>query len=154
MTYTEGSLYALLSVVATALLRLTLKHCATTSSSAWATLTLYHLGGFLVLLPFLGAPDLSVLSQTQIGLLLVTGALFSVAGVLDIIAMRQLDASAGEIFSVGGLLFFSVGGYFFFSVGGLLPPPPTATPPSLPRIAPHAKEDEIPPSRERVVLHV
>jgi drug/metabolite transporter (DMT)-like permease len=94
----EGLLYALLSVIATALLRLTLKHCAVNSTSAWGTLILYHIGGALVLLPFLGLPDLSILSQEQIILLIATGALFSLAALLDIWAMKHIDASAGEIF--------------------------------------------------------
>jgi hypothetical protein len=41
-----------------------------------------------------------------------------------------------------------------FSVGGLLPPPLSATLPSFSRIAPHGAEDEIPPPRECIVLHV
>lgn len=94
----EGLLYALLSVIATALLRLTLKHCAVNSTSPWGTLILYHIGGALVLLPFLGLPALSILSQEQIILLVATGALFSLAALLDILAMKHLDASAGEIF--------------------------------------------------------
>lgn len=42
----------------------------------------------------------------------------------------------------------------FFSVGGLLFPAIQATLPSFPRIASHGREDEIPPTRQRVVLHL
>ena len=40
------------------------------------------------------------------------------------------------------------------SVGRLLFSSSSATPSWIPRIAPHGNEDEIPPTRERVVLHV
>jgi drug/metabolite transporter (DMT)-like permease len=94
----ESLVYAVLSVLSTALLRLTLKHCAVRSTNAWGTLTVYHIGATLVLIPFLGIPSISTLTQTQILLLLATGALFSVASFLDIVAMKHIDASAGEIF--------------------------------------------------------
>lgn len=94
----DGLLFALLSVISTALLRVTLKYCVVASESAWPTLILYHIGGTLVVLPFLGIPDLSQLSTEQIALLLATGVLFSLAAFLDILAMKQIDASAGEIF--------------------------------------------------------
>ena len=45
-------------------------------------------------------------------------------------------------------------GQIFFSVGRLLFSILPATPSWIPRLVPHGKEDEIPPSRERVVLHV
>jgi drug/metabolite transporter (DMT)-like permease len=110
----SGLTFALLAVLSTALLRITLKHCAVSSDRAWATLILYHVGGVVVLIPFLGIPSLSGLSSSQILLLLVSGALFALAALLDIYAMKHIDASAGEVFHtltfivsvVAGLLMF------------------------------------------------
>lgn len=94
----SGLTYALLTVLSTALLRITLKHCAVSSDRAWATLILYHVGGTVVLLPFLGIPTLSSLSSHQSILLVSSGLLFALAALLDIYAMKHIDASAGEVF--------------------------------------------------------
>jgi drug/metabolite transporter (DMT)-like permease len=110
----EGSLYALLSVLSTALLRVTLKHCAVNTTSALTTLTLYHIGGFLVLLPFLGVPTLAALSQDQIALLCATGVLITLAGFLDIIAMKHIDASAGEVFHTLTFIVSVAAGFLMF----------------------------------------
>ncbi len=50
------------------------------------------------LLPFLGIPSLSAISSYQILLLLASGVLFALDALLDIYAMKHIDASAGEIF--------------------------------------------------------
>jgi drug/metabolite transporter (DMT)-like permease len=110
----DGLLFALLSVLTTALLRVTLKHCVVASESAWPTLILYHIGAALVLLPILGIPDLSQLSMVQISLLLATGALFSLAAFLDILAMKQIDASAGEIFHTLTFIVSLAAGFLMF----------------------------------------
>lgn len=110
----EGLVFALLYVITTALLRITLKHCAVNSTSAWTTLALYHIGGALVLLPFLGVPAISALSQEQILLLLATGVLFSLAAYLDILAMRHIDASAGEIFHTLTFIVSVAAGFLMF----------------------------------------
>jgi drug/metabolite transporter (DMT)-like permease len=111
----HGLLFALLSVVATALLRITFKHCAVKSSSAWTTLVLYHIGGALVLLPFLGIPEVSQLSQQQLVLLLATGVLFSLAGYFDILAMKVIDASSGEVFHTLTFIVSVAAGFLLFN---------------------------------------
>jgi drug/metabolite transporter (DMT)-like permease len=109
-----GLTYALVAVFSSALLRITLKHCAVSSDRAWATLILYHLGAAAVLLPFLGIPILSTLSPHQIVLLLASGALFAMAALLDIYAMKHIDASAGEVFHTLTFIVSVVAGLFMF----------------------------------------
>jgi drug/metabolite transporter (DMT)-like permease len=110
----SGLTYALFAVLSSALLRITLKHCALSSDRAWATLILYHLGAAAVLLPFMGIPTLSTLSPHQIVLLLASGALFAMAALLDIYAMKHIDASAGEVFHTLTFIVSVAAGLFMF----------------------------------------
>ena len=107
-------LFALISVIGTALVRITLKHCLVVSDKAWPTLIVYHIGGALILLPFLGLPNLAALSWHQSSLLLISGLLFAVAGILDIQAMKRIDASSGEIFHTLTFILSVAAGFILF----------------------------------------
>jgi drug/metabolite transporter (DMT)-like permease len=107
-------IFALLSVLATALLRITLKHCAVSTTSPWTTLALYNIGGVLVLLPFLGLPSISEISGQQILLLVATGVFFSLGGFLDILAMKHIDASSGEVFHTLTFIVSVAAGFLMF----------------------------------------
>ena len=114
VVFMEGLLFALATVISTALLRISFKYCATNGKSPWTTLILYHIGGALVLLPFLGVPSLAQLSQQQLLLLLTTGVLFALAAFLDILAMKHIDASSGEIFHTLTFIISVAAGFLMF----------------------------------------
>lgn len=106
--------YALLSVLTTAVHRITLKHCAVTSPRPWPALIVYDLLPVALLLPFFGMPALTELSGQQVCLLLLTGALFAGAGLLDILAMKSIDASTGEIFHTLTFIISVTAGFLLF----------------------------------------
>ena len=75
---------------------------------------LYHIGGVVVLLPFLGVSSLSALSSYQILLLLASGVLLTLAALLEIYVMRRIDASAGEIFPTLTFIVSVAAGFLMF----------------------------------------
>jgi drug/metabolite transporter (DMT)-like permease len=107
-------LYALLSVLCTAVLRITFKHCLVRNTLAWAPLIIFNLGGTLLLLPFCLFTEVAALHSDQIALLLVSGALFSLAGLLDVKAMKEIDASSGEIFHTLSFIISMAAGFVIF----------------------------------------
>lgn len=106
--------YALLSVICTAILRITLKHCLVKNDRAWAPLIIFSICGSLILLPFCELSDLLKLSTSQILLLAISGALFSIAGLLDVKAMKEIDASSGEIFHTLSFIISVAAGFVIF----------------------------------------
>lgn len=107
-------LYALISVFCTAILRITLKHCLVQNDRAWSPLIIFSIGGTLILLPFCEISAAVTLNAKQISLLLASGALFSVAGLLDVKAMKEIDASSGEIFHTLSFIISLAAGFLIF----------------------------------------
>jgi drug/metabolite transporter (DMT)-like permease len=107
-------LYALLSVFCTASLRITLKHCLVKNDRAWAPLIIFSIGGSVILLPFCKISDALALNSKQVFLLVTSGALFSIAGLLDVKAMKKIDASSGEIFHTLSFIISMAAGFIIF----------------------------------------
>ena len=106
---------ALIAVLSSAIIKVTLRFCMTKNISQWATLIFYNGLSTVLLFAFLDLPQFSSIEVWPAILLFLNGALWVVAEILDIKSYRHLDASVGELFGSFTFILLTLAGVVLFN---------------------------------------
>lgn len=110
-------LYAAISVMLAAFMRILRKHFVVTGYCPYLCLGFEHLVAFVFLLAVFGLPHLNTFNNITLFFLAAQTALWIPGSILNMKAMRTLEAASCEIFSTFDLFIGSLGGILIFQEG-------------------------------------